>query len=63
MTELEFDAMLARIREEGVRHWADPFQQEAGRINLQGGGRGVYFTDPEGHLLEAMTRPYGSSGD
>jgi catechol 2,3-dioxygenase-like lactoylglutathione lyase family enzyme len=24
-----------------------------------GGGRGVYFDDPDGHLLELMTRPYG----
>ena len=26
------------------------------------GGRGVYFEDPNGHLLEIITRPYGSSG-
>lgn len=24
------------------------------------GGRGVYFKDPNGHLLEIITRPYGS---
>ena len=26
------------------------------------GGRGVYFEDPSGHLLEILTRPYGSGG-
>ena len=25
-------------------------------------GRGVYFEDPSGHLLEILTRPYGSGG-
>jgi hypothetical protein len=24
------------------------------------GGRGVYFEDPSGHMLEIITRPYGS---
>ena len=37
-------------------------QREAGRINELDGGRGVYFDDPSGHLLEAITRPYGSGG-
>ena len=26
----------------------------------QYGGRGVYFEDPDGHVLEVLTRPYGS---
>ncbi|BAS14442.1 glutathione transferase FosA [Arthrobacter sp. Hiyo8] len=29
-------------------------------INHNDGGRGVYFADPDGHFLEAITRPYGS---
>jgi catechol 2,3-dioxygenase-like lactoylglutathione lyase family enzyme len=28
--------------------------------NHHDGGRGVYFEDPNGHLLEIITRPYGS---
>jgi len=31
-------------------------------INTRDGGRGVYFEDPDGHLLELITRPYGSGG-
>jgi len=31
-----------------------------GVINFNDGGRGVYFLGPDGHLLEAITRPYGS---
>lgn len=62
MTEPEFDAVLARLRTRGLPYWADPFRREAGRINHWDDGRGVYFDDPNGHLLEAITRPYGSGG-
>jgi catechol 2,3-dioxygenase-like lactoylglutathione lyase family enzyme len=31
-------------------------------INTRDGGRGVYFEDPDGHLLELLTRTYGSGG-
>jgi hypothetical protein len=31
-----------------------------GEINHHFGGRGVYFFDPDEHLLELITRPYGS---
>jgi catechol 2,3-dioxygenase-like lactoylglutathione lyase family enzyme len=31
-------------------------------INHRDGGRGLYFEDPDGHLLEIITRPYGSGG-
>jgi catechol 2,3-dioxygenase-like lactoylglutathione lyase family enzyme len=31
-------------------------------INHGDGGRGVYFEDPDGHVLEILTRPYGSGG-
>ena len=58
--EEEFDAILGRIRERGLEYWADPDQTRAGEINRHDGGRGVYFEDPSGHLLEIITRPYGS---
>jgi catechol 2,3-dioxygenase-like lactoylglutathione lyase family enzyme len=37
-------------------------QHEPQAINHDDGGRGVYFQDPDGHLLEIITRPYGSGG-
>jgi len=58
--EDEFDAVFGRIRERGLEYWADPFLQEPGKINHNDGGRGFYFKDPDGHLLEVITRPYGS---
>jgi catechol 2,3-dioxygenase-like lactoylglutathione lyase family enzyme len=60
VSEGEFDGIYGRIREQGVAHWADPMQRQPDRINHGDGGRGVYFADPDGHLMEALTRPYGS---
>jgi catechol 2,3-dioxygenase-like lactoylglutathione lyase family enzyme len=60
ITESDFDAVFGRIRERGLDHWADPFRNRPGEVNHNDGGRGVYFTDPDGHLLEVITRPYGS---
>lgn len=62
VTEAEFDAIFARVHQRGLTYWADPRRREAGRINTWDDGRGVYFDDPDGHLLELITRPYGSGG-
>ncbi|RYD87613.1 MAG: VOC family protein [Sphingomonadales bacterium] len=58
VSEPEFDAIHGRIRAKGLDHWADPARTKPGEINHHFGGRGVYFPDPDGHLLEAITRPY-----
>jgi catechol 2,3-dioxygenase-like lactoylglutathione lyase family enzyme len=60
--EADFDQIFGRIRERGLPHWADPGKHRAGEINRNDGGRGVYFEDPDGHLLEIITRPYGAGG-
>ncbi|WP_131766762.1 VOC family protein [Candidatus Protofrankia californiensis] len=60
ISEAEFDEIFGRIRERGIRYWADPGRSRPGEINHGDGGRGVYFEDPDGHLLEVLTRPYGS---
>ncbi len=60
MDEQEFDAIFGRIQARGLAYWADPGQSRQGEINRHDGGRGVYFEDPSGHLLEIITRPYGS---
>lgn len=62
VSETEFDAIFARIQARGLPYWADPFRQRPNEINHWDDGRGVYFQDPNGHLLEALTRPYGSAG-
>jgi catechol 2,3-dioxygenase-like lactoylglutathione lyase family enzyme len=62
VTEPEFDEIFARIRARSLRYWADPYRRHQGEINRHDGGRGVYFEDPAGNLLEILTRPYGSGG-
>ena len=54
--------LFARIRDRRLTYWADPGRNKPDQINTWDGGRGVYFNDPNGHLLEIITRPYGSGG-
>ncbi len=60
VSESEFDAIYSRIKERRLEYWADPGQSQLGEMNHHDGGRGLYFEDPSGHLLEIITRPYGS---
>ena len=62
VTETEFDEIFGRIRARELPYWADPFRKQPSEINEWDDGRGVYFDDPNGHLLEIITRPYGSAG-
>ena len=57
--EEDFDEIFGRIQQRGLAYWADPGRSERQRINRNDGGRGLYFDDPDGHLLEIITRPYG----
>ena len=59
ISEDEFDDVYGRIIDRKLPHWADPHQTQPNAINHHDGGRGVYFPDPDGHLLEVITRPYG----
>jgi catechol 2,3-dioxygenase-like lactoylglutathione lyase family enzyme len=59
--ESEFVATFSRIRDEGLSYWADPMKSRPNEINHGDGGRGVYFEDLDGHLLEVITRPYGGT--
>lgn len=62
VSETEFDAIFGRIKDRGLSYWADPGQRRQGEINRHDGGRGLYFEDLNGHLLEIITRAYGSGG-
>lgn len=60
--DAEFDAIFDRIRKRKLTYWADPAQRKPTEINDHDGGRGLYFEELNGHLLEIITRPYGSGG-
>ena len=62
VSDSDFDEIFGRIRERALHYWADPARSQQGEINHHDGGRGVYFEDPNGHLLEVITRSYGSGG-
>jgi len=49
-----FDASFAKLKKAGIAYFADPHKAGPGEINHHWGGRGVYFEDPNGHLLELI---------
>ena len=56
VSDEEFDAIFDRIKAEDLRYGSGPFESENMQINNRRGGRGVYFKDPDGHMLELLTR-------
>ena len=57
----EFDAILKRVQEAGRSYGSGPRTPTDGQINTRRGGRGFYFADLDGHLLEVMTTPESGS--
>ncbi len=55
VSESEFDAIFDRVRGEGLVYGSGPRSAEDMTINHRKGGRGFYFRDPNGHLLEVLT--------
>ena len=55
VSEAEFDGIFDRVRGEGLSYGSGPRSAENMEINHRHGGRGFYFRDPNGHLLEVLT--------
>jgi catechol 2,3-dioxygenase-like lactoylglutathione lyase family enzyme len=53
----EFEAILGRVKKAGIDYGSAPWSLADGKLNDWGGGRGFYFTDPDGHVIELMTVP------
>ena len=58
VSEEEFDEIFGKVQAQGLIYGSGPRTPEDGEINHWNGGRGVYFRDPNGHLLELLTRDY-----
>ena len=58
VSEAEFDEIFGRILAAELAYGSEPWTPENMEINHWNGGRGVYFRDPSGHLLELLTRDY-----
>jgi catechol 2,3-dioxygenase-like lactoylglutathione lyase family enzyme len=53
----EFDAAFARIQDDGITYYADPGCTKVGEVyHNASGNQGAYFRDPDGHLMEIITR-------
>ena len=63
VSEEEFDQIFSRVKALGMPYGSEPYSHEDGRINTRRGGRGFYFEDPNGHLLEVMTVPETGGDD
>ena len=58
VTEQQFGEILDRIKIDSIPFGSGPFSLENGEINHNDGGLGVYFKDPNGHILEIITEDY-----
>jgi catechol 2,3-dioxygenase-like lactoylglutathione lyase family enzyme len=57
VSDAEFDAVLKRVKAAGLPFGSAPWSLADGKLNDWNGGRGFYFQDPDGHVLELMTVP------
>ena len=53
--ETQFDGIFDRVRAERIPFGSGPRSLEDMKINHRRGGRGFYFRDPNGHVLEVLT--------
>ena len=56
VSDEDFDAIFQRIQEAGIAWGSDPRNTTNRKLNSRKGGRGVYFRDPDGHMMELLTR-------
>lgn len=55
VSDAEFEAIFGRVKAKGLAYGSGPFSRTDGKLNQRRGGRGFYFEDPNGHVLELMT--------
>jgi len=58
VSEAEFDGIVTRIRARGIGYRSTPHGPVDMRINTEHGGRIVYWSEPDGHVWEALTVSY-----
>lgn len=56
--EAGFDGILARLTALGIDYRSTPHGPADGQVNTQYGGRIVYWSEPDGHVWEALTVSY-----
>jgi hypothetical protein len=61
--EAEFDALLARLQVLGIAYRSLPHGPVDRAVNTRQGGRIVYWSQPDGHVWEALTESYARPPD
>lgn len=56
--DARFDAILARLRAAGIAYRSTPHGPDDGLVSPAFGGRLVYWSQPDGHAWEILTRSY-----
>lgn len=56
--DAEFDALLGRLKALGIAWRSSPIGPDDFQVNTHGGGRIVYWREPDGHAWEALTKSY-----
>jgi catechol 2,3-dioxygenase-like lactoylglutathione lyase family enzyme len=56
VSDPEFDAILHRVTNAGLKFGSSPRSLEDGRLNDWKGGRGFYYRDHDGHVIELLTK-------
>ena len=57
VSDAEFDAILQRVKDAGLAFGSGPWSLEDGKLNDWTSGRGFYYKDHDGHVIELMTMP------
>jgi len=58
MSEEAFDGVLSRLRKLGLAYRSMPHGPMDMQVNTRHGGRIVYWSEPDGHVWEALTMSY-----
>lgn len=58
MSIAEFDALVARLEALRIQYRSTPHGPADMRVNVEHGGRIVYWSEPDGHVWEALTESY-----
>lgn len=55
VSDAEFDGIRARVKAKRLPFGSGPGKRTDRKLYTHRGGRGFYFDDPNGHILEVMT--------
>ena len=58
VSDAAFDDILARIKARGIQYRSTPHGPMDMQINTNHGGRIMYWSEPDGHVWEALTVSY-----